>query len=731
MTLTRIPLTWTVGHHPDEATAPDRLVPAQVPGAVQLDWARAEHWPPHWVADNFKAYAWMADRFWTYRAVIAPVAVSAEQRLVLVCGGVDYACVVKWNGTEIHRQVGMQVPFSLDLSARAGAGGTLELTVLPAPPGQAQPLDTKIAFPSGKPPVSYGWDFHPRLIPLGIWEETRLELRPRRHLVDAEIFATLAADNARAGLRVAFTASVAGQRVRWTVQDPAGKTVVEQTATIAGAAGELTATLDQPQLWWPNGEGAQALYRATVALVDEKNQVLDERPLRFGVRRVRLVVHEGGWQWPTGGGWTTCQADPPMTLEINGRVIFAKGSNWVPPDIFPGAITAETYRPLLTLARDARMNLLRCWGGGAPGKDSFFEICDEMGIMLWQEFTKACNRYEDSPEYLAVLDQDSRAMIRRLRGHPSLVIWCGGNELFNGWSRNTEQDLHMRLVARNCFDMDPHKPFLMTSPIKGVGHGNYCFESSWGGNTYEIYRKSSNTAYVEFGVPGTASASAIRRLIPDPAQQFPPRRGTVWQELGGFDSWAGEKDSFLMPMVIEKFRGASTTLEELVEKSQMLQAEGLLNAFEEMRRQAPRCSMALNWCFNEPSLRVANLSLVAWPHEPKPALAAVAAAFRPILSSARIDKIDWQAGQPFECELWLLNDSGTAAPAVRVVAELETSAGTVPLLGWDTPAGVARKNLRGPTARGILPAGATGLATLRLRVPGHADWDSSYRLIVR
>jgi beta-mannosidase len=205
----------------------------------------------------------------------------------------------------------------------------------------------------------------------------------------------------------------------------------------------------------------------------------------------------------------------------------------------------------------------------------------------------------------------------------------------------------------------------------------------------------------------------------------------LWQELGGFEAWAGEKDSFLMPANIEKIRGPSANLEELVEKSQFLQSEGLLNAFEEMRRQAPRCSMALNWCFNEPSLRAANLSVVSWPHEPKPALAAMTAAFRPILSSARIEKIDWKAGKEFECELWLLNDSGTAAPAVRVVAELETSAGTVPLLGWDSPAGVARRNIRGPTARGIIPAAATGLATLRLRVPGHPEWDSTYRLILR
>lgn len=133
---------------------------------------------------------------------------------------------------------------------------------------------------------------------------------------------------------------------------------------------------------------------------------------------------------------------------IHGRSIFARGSNWGSPDIFPGRAGADTYRPLLALARDAHFNLLRCWGGAPAPKESFFERCDVLGLFVWQEFPLACNRYPDTPGYLADLDRESRAIIRRVRQHPCLALWCGGNELFNAWSGMDDQSLALRLLNR-------------------------------------------------------------------------------------------------------------------------------------------------------------------------------------------------------------------------------------------------------------------------------------------
>lgn len=711
-------LTWQTGftRHPDQS--PERFVPAQVPGAVQLDWACAEGWPPHWVADNYKQYAWMADVFWVYRAALPRFSLDPGSRLFFVSTGVDYECEVRIDGVVRHRQAGMHRPFEIDLTGVAATGGTLEIVIHPAPDGESQPLVERRPRTDCKPPVAYGWDFHPRLIPLGLWDEAWLEVRPVAHLRRAELFYTLAPDFSSVDLRI--EADVAGQgRVRWQLLNENGDAVLQ-------VEDALTARLERPRLWWPNGQGEPTLYRWRVELIDWDGQTIEVRESRVGFRRVRLVMWEDSHAAWSGGPMPVTQATPPVTFEINGRRIFAKGSNWAPVDIFPGSAGAETYRPLLEMARDSHMNLLRCWGGGFVNKESFFDLCDELGLMVWQEFTRACHQYADTPEYLQVLDQESRAIITRLRPHPSLVLWCGGNELFNSWSCNTEQDLHMRLVARNCFDLDPSRPYLHTSPIMGVGHGGYWFESNGvANNVFLLYPQATRTAYCEFGVPGTPSVEKLRQFIPT-AEQFPPRPGTAWQTHFGFDAWAGDKDSWLMPAIIEKYLGAPTDLEDLVRKSQLLQSVGYKAIFEEARRQKPRAAMALNWVFNEPWPCAANNSLVAWPAEPKPALTAVAASLRPVLASARVPRFDWRKGDMFEAELWVLNDSPAPIPAGRMEAILKIGTREWKVATWDFVETPANQNRRGPTGRVLLDAIETAGMTLLLRIPGHPDWDSEY-----
>ena len=711
-------LNWQVGWTNNLAQTPTRFVPATVPGAVQLDWARAEDWPPYWYADNFKQYAWMADKFWIYRATLPRVPLAADERLYFVARGVDYECEVRVNGTPRHRQAGMHTPFEIDLTADAATGGTLEVVIFPAPPGEAQPLVARLPRTDCKPPVAYGWDFQPRLIPLGIWDETDLVVRPVAHLQRAELFYTLAPDFSAADLQL--EADVAGQgRVRWQLADDAGNVVVRADNT-------FTARLDRPRLWWPNGEGEPVLYRLQVELLDDRDQVRDTKQSRVGFRQVRLVMLENGWD---GGPPPGTQAAPPTTFEINGRRIFAKGSNWTPPNIFPGTVTAETYRPLLQMAKDAHMNLLRCWGGGFVNKESFFDLCDELGIMVWQEFTRACNQYADTPDYLRVLDQESRAIIMRLRRHPSLALWCGGNELFNGWSRNTEQDRHMRLVARNCFDLDPLRPYIHTSPIMGIGHGGYWFEqSTWSGsNVFRLYPQATRTAYCEFGVPGTPTADALRKFIPT-AELFPPRRDTNWQTHFGFAAWDGDRESWLMPTIIGKYLGAPTDIEDLVRKSQLLQSVGYRAIFEEARRQKPRAAMALNWCFNEPWPCAANNSLIAWPAEAKPALAAVAASLRPTLASARLPHFDWEPGAAFTAELFLLNDAPQAIGPLEVVVHLQAGTGRIRLGNWACPGSAAGTNCAGPVMRGVVPVRTGETFELILEVVGQPELSSSYTL---
>jgi len=420
---------------------------------------------------------------------------------------------------------------------------------------------------------------------------------------------------------------------------------------------------------------------------------------------------------------------PPVTVELNGRRIFAKGSNWVNPDLFHGRVDADTYRPLLDLARGAHFNLLRCWGGAPAAKEAFFDQCDKLGLLVWQEFPLACNAYPDDPEYLATLDRESRALILRVRQHPCLGLWVGGNELFNAWSRMTDQSLALRLLNRNCYELDPLTPFLPTSPVEGLGHGDYRFRNR-GLDAFQIFQRAACQGYPEFGCPGASPVDYLRAFIP-PEELWPPRAGTSWETHHGIAGWEGDPNSWLFLNTLEDYFGPTRSLEDMVAKSSWLQTEGYKAIYEETRRQQPRCSMALSWCFNEPWPTAANNSIVNWPARPKPAYEGVKAACRPVLASARIPQFQWRAGVEFSAELWLLNDTARSEPGGVVTAELVLGDVRWHLADWEFSALEPQHNLAGPTVRFVLPeVGATEMV-LELRVAPAAAWSSAYRLSLR
>ncbi|MCL2701575.1 MAG: hypothetical protein FWE88_07770 [Phycisphaerae bacterium] len=777
----RFELNWTVSPRAAADGVDERRVDATVPGAVQLDWARANGWGEHWYADNWKQYGGLEDKHWSYKATLGQAvfdAVKPGERLFFVCNGVDYRYEVRLGETLITANEGMFTRFERDLTEEdAKPGDVVEVLIFPAPKSVPFPEDRVQANQSCKPAVSYGWDFHPRLIPLGIWDETYLEVRPACFIRDVECQNKLAADFSYADLQLRVNLEQDGkQRLRWRVVAPDSGEVFAKHVTFlpsqhdctsenclcsdqarlddgstvdvhfGGSLLGLGARVEQPVLWWPNGQGEPALYTSIVELLDGDGNVIQTHTQRIGFRRVKLVMAPGQWDRPVGTEFPKTRSEPPITMEINGRAIFCKGANWAPIDVFPGTIDRERYRVQLDLVRDANMNMLRCWGGGIVNKDAFFDLCDEYGIMVWQEFPLSCNRYEGTPEYLQVLEDEADAILYRLRTRACVVLWCGGNELFNCWSGMTDQDAAIRLLNSRCYWHAPATPFLPTSPVMGMGHGHYVFRHKDGRECFEIFQKSSYTAYTEFGVGGPCSAEELRRFIPA-AELFPPRPGTAWQTHHAFDAW--EFNSHLLLDVLTDYFGEPASLEELVANGQLMQQQGHKGIFEEGRRQKPRASMTLNWCFNEPWPCAANLSVVSWWGRPKAAYYGIKESLRPVLASARIPKFRWREGEWLTFELWLLNDSPADVPSGRVEASvsfIDSKSGGVGngvgggcdgtavgephfLLGWDFAAQPANVNLPGPTVRFQLPGRAADRMYIHLRVPGRPEFDSTYVLL--
>ena len=648
----------------------EEVFPASVPGNIQYDYAEAKGFGDVMYGENARRFEALEDDEWEYRSRLEYEAGNGE-RVFFVSRGIDYKYEIRLNGEAIYAYEGMFCPVEIDLTDRLRGGDELCVHIFPHPKRSGAPKGTRDeADHSAKPPVCYGWDWNPRLLISGMWREAYVETRRADHINKAEAFYTLSweFDRAEVNIKIDCAATCVV-----TLFDPDGALIYK---------GEnKPITVEHPRLWWCAGQGKAALYRWEV-----ENPSGMKVSGRVGFRRVRLMREAGSTE---GRRFPKSRYAAPFTLELNGRRVFMKGTNFVNPELFWGRATAERYRRLVDLAADANMNVIRLWGGASMHHPALYERCDEVGVLVWQEFPLACNNYPDDDGYLAVLEAEATAMITALRRHPCIFLWCGGNELFNTWSGMTDQSLPLRLLAHLCFTLDRSRPFIMTSPLCGMGHGGYLFyDERNDADVYKCFRKSKNTAYTEFGVPSISALEALRRIIPpDEFETLAPTPS--WVIHHAFEAWQPESHASLP--VLERYFGKDATLEERISQSDLLQSEGLKFIFEEARRQSPVCGAALNWAFNEPWITAANLSIVRYPDIPKPAYFAVRDALRPVLFSASFEKIEWKPGEVFEAQLWLLNDSPEPA-AASAEAFIRLGAKTIPLATVERTAVGANEN---------------------------------------
>lgn len=683
---------------------PTEFFPATVPGNIQKDYAAYKGWGDVDFGDNCLAYKALEDGAWLYRTEVKADA-EPGQRVFFVTEGIEYQYEVRMNGRTLLSHTGMFSAAECDITDELKNGRLLEVYIYPHPKREGAPSGRSQADQSCKPAVEYGWDWHPRLLVSGIWNDTYIEVRDADSIRRAELSYTLSDDLRSAWVRV--EADCDGD-LTVELRDPDYRLVY--------SGSELCFEVKDVRLWWCNGQGSPELYSFTV------RSKTDSVSGRIGFRRVRLEMNGSAWSRPA--SFPKGRSTPPITVELNGRRIFAKGSNWVNPEIFTGTITPETYEDQIKAAAEANMNIFRCWGGAIINKEVFFDLCDSYGIMVWQEFPLACNNYKGTAEYLAVLEQEATAIIKRLRRHPSLTLWCGGNELFNSWSRMTDQSLALRLLNKLTYEYDPETPFLPTSPIMGMAHGHYVFRDDKDGKyCFETFNGDNATAYTEFGVPSIADVDTLKRVLPE-KDVYDPKIGGVWQIKNGFEAWGTPRWTCFN--VYDSIFGKQQTLEDYIDRSVETQNIGYKYIFEEARRQWPECSMAINWCYNEPWTNVAGNNLLYYGGEKKACYYSVKEALRPVCPTARFDTYAYKSGGLFSAELWLLNDS-TEAVSDTVCAYIEVDGRREHLMDWKTGRVEANTNKRGHRVQFTLPAEVkSGRFTLVLE----ADCgSSSYTLL--
>jgi beta-mannosidase len=492
--------------------------------------------------------------------------------------------------------------------------------------------------------MSFGWDFAPSLRTMGIWDDVyvvvsgdafiRDAAAQQQWMGDAVALAVIIEVDAHQGRTVRLRCTLAGATFESEPQSV--ERVVELTTGISRHCVELA--VSQPRLWWPWDHGRPDLYRLTTE-VWEDDRLLDAHVRTVGLRHLSLE------------GWT---------FHVNGRPVYARGANWVPADILPGRVTEARYCALLNLARQANMNMLRVWGGGLREKRAFYDLCDGLGVLVWQEFPFACSfltRFPRSPDYLRLVEAETRAIVRELRNHPSLVVWCGGNEFSP--DRNAPLIATLRRVVSA---EDPTRPFLPASPANGDGHNWRVWHDYEPPSTY---RQDPALFASEFGLQSPPDVETLRRFLP-PEDLWPP--GRAWT-LHGAD--LPKLERYARPFL----QGRESSLGPFVEASQRAQAHGLQLAIEHYRRRKARGNGGvLLWQLNEPWPAI-SWALIDYYQVPKPAFDVVRRVLNPLLVSVDFAPKRFQAGDQFRATVWLINDRAVALRGCRLKVTLRDQDG--------------------------------------------------------
>ena len=677
-----------------------------VPGNIQKDYGRFKHYPDVFFSDNYKIYNEIEDVLWKYRTELE-FSAKNDERIFFVSEGIDYESEIYLNGESIYHNEGLFSKIEIDITDRLSDVNIVEIIIFPHPKREHSMKNTREeADQCCKPAVSYGWDWHPRLLSSGLWGETYIECR--KDVIEyCEPFYILDKDYKYADVTFDVKSEL-----------PVSITLFDRNDNIIYQGDGKSFRVDDLKLWWCNGQGEPYLYKW---IADNGK---DRKTGYIGFRNIKLVMNEEGWNEPS--EFPKTRSVPPTVIELNGRPVFAKGSNWVSCELFPADAAYERYKSLLELAKKANFNILRCWGGAHINRESFFELCDELGIMVWQEFPLACNNYRETDQYLKVLEQEAISIIKRLRKHACLVLWCGGNELFNSWSGMTDQSMALRLLNKLCYEYDHKTPFIMTSPLMGMAHGPYTFyvpESNK--DVFQLFNASMNTAFTEFGIPSLSEVELLRRIIPED-EIFPVKKSKSWIAYHAFDAW--KEQCWLCKDITEKYFGIANSIEELYEQTIWLQSEGYKYIFEECRRKKPYCSMAINWCFNEPWTTAANNSIIQYPDVPKESYYSIQKALSPIVVSARIPKFDWESDEEFKVELWVLNDSQESFED-KVEVWIETVTGEELIHVWDT--GKVEKNENKHTVDIIYKLPSFNGNWFKLRLESKKGYSNEYKLLYR
>ncbi|MDX2967673.1 glycoside hydrolase family 2 protein [Kribbella solani] len=513
---------WTV--RAVEGPVPDgligRAVAATVPGEVHTDLLAAGEIPDPFDGDNESKLHWIGRTRWSYRTTFAWVA-DGNDRQELVAEGLDTVATVMLNGQELGRTANQHRSYRFDVTGVLVAGDNELVIEFEGPVAAAEAERARNgSWPHTnhhpynqlrKMASNFGWDWGPDVATVGIWRPIRIESWSGVRIDSVRPLAGVVGDRGVLTTHVglAWTDSAAA-----TVAVEVGGT--RQSVTVEPGTGsvEIVSLVDAVDLWWPRGHGEQPLYDVMVTVDD------DEWHGRVGFRTMSVNV-------------TPDDAGTPFVLSVNGNPTYIRGANWIPDDAFVTRLTTATYRTSIQDAVDAGMNLLRVWGGGIYESKAFYDTCDELGILVWQDFLFACAAYSEDEPLRSEVEAEAREAVTRLSTHASLAVWNGNNENIWGyveWSwrvplagRPWGAGYYLDVLPKIVAELDPRTPYTAGSPYSfgqfihpnDERHGTMHIWDVWNQVDYTTYRKYKPRFASEFGFQGPPAWSTLTSVVHD------------------------------------------------------------------------------------------------------------------------------------------------------------------------------------------------------------------------
>lgn len=609
-------------------------IAAPVPGSVQMALLNAGLIKDWNVGLNAREIEWVENRDWVYQVAIPDEWIGDGQEIRLHCAGLDYSGEIWLNGETVQLFEGSFTPYSVDLKPHLKASSNLLAIRFAPPPRWLGQFGYTSRMKEWKPRFNYGWDWNTRMVQTGIWDAVTLDVVRGAEI--EHLHCITKADLHSGKGKLDLTGSVkGGAGVRVILKDRERVIRTEDLSPQQFAEGGAHWTDLPIALWWPNGMGERPLYELTCELLDGQGRLIERQSRRVGFKHVE-------WRRTKGASET---ADPYLCV-VNGKETLLFGVDWTPIRSNFADLREEDYRLRLNLYRNSGMNVLRVWGGGFPEKNWFYDYCDEIGLLLWQEFPLSSSGVDNCPpddaESVEALARIAESYIDRYQHHASLLLWCGGNELRddkNGvvGDQPTLTIKHHPVVARFAEVVarkDPTHRFLPTSPYGPVGmfhiqdagkglywdaHGPWNFDGAVDGAWKELWDKGDAMFHSEFGAPSASSAAIIRKYKGDLKETPGTHQNPLWNRQPWWLDW---------PKFVQEKGREPASLEEFVTWSQARQAAALTLVARVIKSRFPACGGLIIWMGHDSFPCTSNTSIVDFEGNPKPAAIELAAIFR-------------------------------------------------------------------------------------------------------